>query len=351
LFKRKVIVILLSILILGGGALGVKKLLTPKEEVVKISLVQQEKSLAMIPHLLAQEKNFFRDFLVKVQIRINSGDELPQEALARGHADIIVMELADFLYNRYQNADLIAFAAITAREPSFIMAREEMPSFTWQDMRDKSVIGAAPESTAGIMLEAALRENDMAPYRNVTVLYNIPEDLRSGAFQAGSSTYIQTSEPAVSRLEAEGHAFVIKSLAEKNIPSLVYVTNSSIMKRHPEKIQRFTNGIYKSYLWMHYHPEQIAGTLQSHFKEMERNIFDTAVNRYLKAGIWPEEPMVSRDAVKEFLEMMLTAGELPRTFDCSGAVEQRFGRKALEDVEYIPPEQEKKGLQKLWPFS
>lgn len=120
--------------------------------------------------------------------------------------------------------------------------------------------------------------------------------------------------------------------------------------QHPEKIQRFTNGIYKAFLWMKYHPEKIAGSLKQDFKDFEQDILPTAVNRYLNNKIWPKTPQISEPAVAEFQNMMLTAGELPQSLDCAEAIEQKFGKTALEKVEYIPPGQQKKGLKKLWPF-
>jgi len=230
------------------------------------------------------------------------------------------------------------------------MAQEKMPDFSWHDMNDKSVIGALPESTAGILLETVLRENDLAPYRSVNIIYNIPSDLKVGAFKAGTSTYLQTCEPMVSRLEADGTATVVGSLAHKNLPALVYVTNKQNIMQHPEKIQSFTNGIYKAFLWMKYHPEKIAGSLRQDFKNIEQNILPTAVNRYLENKIWPKTPQINEKALADFQNMMFTTGELPQSLDSAEAIEQKFGNIALEKVEYIPPEQQKKGLKKLWPF-
>ncbi|MTI84975.1 MAG: ABC transporter substrate-binding protein [Firmicutes bacterium] len=350
MLKKKLLLVLLVVLCLITGIIGIKKLLIPGKETLKVTLGQQEKSLAMTPHLLAMEKKFFQEFWAKAEAKTYSGDVTPQEALARGEVDIVIMSLADFLYYRLGNADLIAFAAATTGEPSFIMAQEKMPDFSWHDMNDKSVIGALPESTAGILLEAVLRENDLAPYRSVNVIYNVPTDLKVGAFKAGSSTYLQTCEPMVSRLETDGTAAVVGSLAHKNLPALVYVTNRQNIIQHPEKIQRFTNGIYKAFLWMKFHPEKIVGSLKQDFKDFEQDILPTAVNRYLNYKIWPETPQISEEAVAEFQNMMLTAGELPQSLDCAEAIEQKFVKTALEKVEYIPPEQQKKGLKKLWPF-
>jgi len=347
---RKIFSTMLIIILLSAGGLGIKKILTPKPETVKITLAQPEQSPGMIPHYLARKKNFFREQLAEVKIKTYPGDETPQEALARGEADIIVMGLADFLYSKCWNADLVAFAAVTAGEPSFIMAREEMPEFKWQDMKDKSIIGDPPESTAGVLLEAVLRKHEMAPYRNVTVFYNIPEDLKGGVFKAGSSTFLQASEPLVSRLESEGTARVVGSLASEKIPAMVYVTSGKKLARHPEKIQRFTNGIYKALLWMKYHGDIAGRDLAPEFKNMDRALMEGAVKRYLKAKIWPESPLVDKQSVKEFHDMMLNAGELPRSFACSQALNDKLVKRALETVEYIPPEQQKKGLKKFWPF-
>lgn len=348
--RKTTFIILLFLVIAGIGGLGVKKLIPPKQETVKITLAQPEKSLAMVPHYLALKERFFQEYFAEVTVKDYSGDETPREALARGAADIIVMDLADFLYSKYLSADLVAFAVVTAGEPSFIMARDKTQGFSWHDMKDKSIIGNPPESTAGILLEAVLRGHKLAPYRDVTIFYNIPEDLKTGAFKAESSTYIQVSEPLASLLEAEGTAKVVGSLAGERIPALLYVTNSKNVRRHPEKLQRFTNGIYKASLWMKYHRQSLARDLAPVFTDIDRRLVTPALNRYLNENIWPENPLVDKEAVEKFSKMMLATGELPQPVDLSAALENKFAKHAMETVEYIPPEQQKTGLKKYWPF-
>lgn len=333
--KKVFLMILIMLLVTGGGGLVIKKYILPPPETVQIILAQPEKSLAMAPHYLALNQGFFEEHLARVSIK--KYGEAAHKVLAQKQADIVVMELADFLYHRYLNQDLVAFLPVTAAEPSYIMAREQMADFEWTDMKGKSIIGDLPESNAGILLEAALRHQGLAPHRDVTVFYNIPPDLKAGAFKAQSSTFIQASEPVVSQLEATKTARLAASLASVKMPALVYVTNRQDIKKNPEKLQRFTSAIYKASLWMKDHHQELAAQLAPEFQDMDKSLLASASKRYHNQKIWPSSPLLDRNELERFSRMMLDSGELPQPVDCSAAIENKFAVQALKTVKYEPP--------------
>lgn len=347
--KKKLLLLILILALLGwGGYIIIKAYLLPAPQVLHVTLAQEEAIPEMAPHWVAGRKGFFKEYLVKVKINTLPAGESAREALAQGMTDVAIMELAEFIYHRAMGADLVAIAALTTREPSYIISQEQTSSFTWNDLKNKTIIGEPPESTAGILLETVLRLNNLAPYRSVNIFYNIPADLQQGAFTAGCSSFLQASAILAARLEMEKQGVIVSSLVQEKIPALLYVTTSKTLGER-EKLQRFINGVHKGLLWMKHHPQEIAGTIKKEIDKYDQQLLQKVVSMYVKDQIWPENLVVEEKDLVRFQDMMLAAGELPRPLSGSGVVDNKFARQALETVEYVPPEKQKKGL-KIWPF-
>ena len=64
-------------------------------------------------------------------------------AVISGSADIGFMgsEASIYTYNEGANDYVVNFAQLTQRAGNFLVAREEMPDFTWESLKDKDVLG------------------------------------------------------------------------------------------------------------------------------------------------------------------------------------------------------------------
>lgn len=64
-------------------------------------------------------------------------------AVLSGSADIGFMgsEASIYTYNEGANDYVVNFAQLTQRAGNFLVAREEMPDFKWDDLKEKNVLG------------------------------------------------------------------------------------------------------------------------------------------------------------------------------------------------------------------
>lgn len=64
-------------------------------------------------------------------------------AVISGSADIGFMgsEASIYTYNEGANDYVVNFAQLTQRAGNFLVAREEMPDFKWEDIKGKDVLG------------------------------------------------------------------------------------------------------------------------------------------------------------------------------------------------------------------
>ena len=64
-------------------------------------------------------------------------------AVLSGEADIGFMgsEASIYTYNEGANDKIVNFAQLTQRAGNFLVAREEMPDFRWEDLKGRKVLG------------------------------------------------------------------------------------------------------------------------------------------------------------------------------------------------------------------
>lgn len=71
------------------------------------------------------------------------GADKTMTAVLSGEADIGFMgsEASIYTYNEGANDYVVNFAQLTQRAGNFLVAREEMESFKWEDLKGKNVLG------------------------------------------------------------------------------------------------------------------------------------------------------------------------------------------------------------------
>lgn len=221
-------------------------------------------------------------------------------------------------------------------------------SFQWASLKGKSVITGWPESRETVLLEGLLRQNNIAPNREVTLYTNIPASLRIGAFQSGSGDFIVLPEPQASLLEARGLGTVVASLGKEAgpLPGAVYVTTKTFMDAHPEALQRFTNAIYKAQLWLAHHSNsEITELAGPYLRDGDKNLLIRVIERYRSQDTWAAGPVIPLERYNYLMNLLDQSREVPLVIPPREMVNNQFAVKAMETVKYVP--QEKKPLR-LW---
>lgn len=64
-------------------------------------------------------------------------------AVLSGEADIGFMgsEASIYVYNQNPDDCIVNFAQLTQRAGNFLVAREPMPDFKWEDLKGKNILG------------------------------------------------------------------------------------------------------------------------------------------------------------------------------------------------------------------
>lgn len=120
-----------------------KKDSTDDKMLTKITLNEVAHSIFYAPQYVAIEKGYFKDEGLDLTLITGFGADKTMTAVISGEADIGFMgaEASIYAYQEGATDPVISFAQLTQRAGNFLVAREEMPDFKWEDLKGKKVLG------------------------------------------------------------------------------------------------------------------------------------------------------------------------------------------------------------------
>ena len=120
-----------------------KKDSTDDKMLTKITLNEVAHSIFYAPQYVAIEKGYFKDEGLDLTLITGFGADKTMTAVISGEADIGFMgaEASIYAYQEGATDPVINFAQLTQRAGNFLVAREEMPDFKWEDLKGKKVLG------------------------------------------------------------------------------------------------------------------------------------------------------------------------------------------------------------------
>jgi len=114
-----------------------------KEELTKVTLNEVAHSIFYAPQYIAIEEGYFAEEGLELTLVTGFGADKTMTAVISGEADIGFMgaEASIYAYQEGATDPVVNFAQLTQRAGNFLVAREEMPDFTWDDLKGKKVLG------------------------------------------------------------------------------------------------------------------------------------------------------------------------------------------------------------------
>ena len=100
-------------------------------------------SIFYAPQYVAIEKGYFKNEGLDMTLITGFGADKTMTAVISGEADIGFMgaEASIYAYQEGATDPVVNFAQLTQRAGNFLVAREEMPDFKWEDLKGKKVLG------------------------------------------------------------------------------------------------------------------------------------------------------------------------------------------------------------------
>lgn len=333
--KKKVIAAALAV-VLAAAALPSAVLAEEKEKLTEVTLNEVAHSIFYAPQYVAIEEGYFEDEGLKIDLVNGFGADKVMTAVISGEADIGFMgaEASVYAYQEGATDPVVNFAQLTQRAGNFLVAREEMPDFQWEDLKGKKVLGGRKGGMPEMVFEYILRKNGIDPQKDLTIDQSIDFGSTAAAFSGDDSAEFTVEfEPSATALEQEGVGYVVASLGVDSgyVPYTSYSAKTSYIKENPEVIQKFTNGLQKGMEYVQTHtPEEIAKIIAPQFEETDLETITTIVTRYYEQDTWKDNLVFEKESFELLQDILEESGELKARVDYDKLVTTAYAEKAAE---------------------
>ena len=308
-----------------------------KEEnkLTKVTLNEVAHSIFYAPMYVAIEKDYFKDEGIDLELVTGFGADKTMTAVLSNQADIGFMgsESSIYTYNEGAKDYVVNFAQLTKRAGNFLVSREPIEDFAWEDLKGKTVLGGRKGGMPEMVFEYILKQNDIDPVKDVTINQNIDFGSTAAAFSGGQGDFTVEFEPGATTLETSGKGYVVASLGKESgyVPYTAFSAKKSYLEEHPDIIQSFTDALQKGMDYVNEHtPEEISEVIQPQFKENDLETITTIVSRYYEQKTWKEDMIFNQDSFELLQDILEDAGELNSRTPYEDLVTTEFAKKAAK---------------------
>lgn len=304
-------------------------------DLTPVTLNEVAHSIFYAPQYVAIENGYFAEEGIDLNLVTGFGADKVATALVSGEADIGFMgsESSIYIYNQNPEDYIVNFAQLTQRAGNFLVAREPMEDFTWEDLKGSYVLGGRKGGMPEMVFEFILKKNNIDPAADLSIDQSIDFGSTAAAFTGNDAEFTVEFEPAATALEAEGVGHVVASLGEASgyVPYTAYSVKQSYLAEHPEVLQAFTNALQKGMDYVRTHtPEEIAKVIQPQFEETDLKTITTIVTRYYEQDTWKSDLIFEKESFDLLQNILQEAGELPNWTPYEDVVNTEFAEKAAK---------------------
>ena len=306
-----------------------------KAEPVKVTLNEVAHSIFYAPMYAAIEEGYFEEEGIDLDLVCGFGADKTMTAVISGEADIGFMGSEASIYTYAEGATdyVVNFAQLTQRAGNFLVAREEMPDFKWEDLKGHLVLGGRKGGMPEMVFEYILKENGIDPETDLEINQNIDFGSTAAAFSEGQGEFTVEFEPGATSLESEGKGYVVASLGKDSgyVPYTAFSAKQSYIDKNPDIIQGFTNALQKGMDYVQSHtPEEIADVIEPQFPETDLETITTIVTRYDDQDTWKADLIFEESSFDLLQDILESAGELEERVPYEDLVTTEFAEAAVQ---------------------
>ena len=323
--------VVLAVTALPLGVFAAKK---DEAKLAKVTLNEVAHSIFYAPQYVAIEEGYFKDEGLDMTLITGFGADKTMTAVISGEADIGFMgaEASIYAYQEGATDPVVNFAQLTQRAGNFLVAREEMPDFKWEDLKGRKVLGGRKGGMPEMVFEYFLKQNGLDRQKDLSIDQSIDFGATAAAFTGDDSAdFTVEFEPSATALEKQGAGYVVASLGVDSgyVPYTSYSAKTSYMEKNPDIMQKFTDALQKGMDYVQSHtPEEIAEVIEPQFPETDLDTITAIVKRYYDQDTWKENLVFGQDGFELLQDILEDAGELKERTPYAELVNTEFAQNA-----------------------
>ena len=307
-----------------------------ESKVTKVALNEVAHSIFYAPMYVAIEDGYFEEEGIEINLVNGSGADNVMTSLISGDADIGFMGPESTIYVNNEGSSKLAvnFAQLTQRAGNFLVSREPVDDFKWDDLKGSTVIGGRAGGMPQMIFEYILKQNNIDIENDLTIIQNIDFGITAEAFAGGTGDYTVEFEPFATSLEEHGSGYVIASLGVDSgyVPYTCFSALESYIDKNPDIIESFTRSIQKGLNYVNSHTsEEIAKIIQPQFAETDYETLVAIIERYREQNTWKTECVVEEDSFELLQDILDEAGQLSQRADYGTLVNTEFAKKVKSE--------------------
>ena len=164
---------------------------TKNTALTQVTLSEVAHSIFYAPMYVAIEEGYFTEEGIDLELVTAFGADKVTTAVISGEADIAFMGSESTIYVYNQNADdyLVNFAQLTQRAGNFMVAREPMKDFDWNDLKGSYVLGGRKGGMPQMVFEYVLKKHGIDPAKDLQIDQSIDFGSTAAAFSGGKGDF------------------------------------------------------------------------------------------------------------------------------------------------------------------
>lgn len=304
----------------------------------KLKLFEVTHSVFYAPQYVALSKGYFKDEGLDVEIVDGKGGDKVTTSLLSGEADLILVgaEMAVYVNGQNPSDPIVVFARLTQRDGSFIVAREPMPNFTWEDLRGKKYLAQRKGGMPDTIAQHVLREHGLKPDQDLEYIQNVDYANLPPAFLAGTGDVVQLFEPFASQIELEGKGYVVAGLGEAGGKVLYtsYMARKSQIENDREAFVAFTRAIARGQQFvLNASDEAVYEAIQDQFPGLDRAVMLKIIERLRAQDVWSHDPLPPKEDYERSLALIKETGRLEKELPYEAVVDPSISQEALSTLQ------------------
>lgn len=280
-----------------------------------IELNEVTHSIFYAPLYVAQNRGFFKDEGLTVNLTNGGGSNVSMGALMSNSADIILAGPETVVYTQNEGAKdkPVVFGQLTACDGSFIVSKDADEEFDIENLKNETIIGGRAGGMPAMTLQYIIETSGLTigtGQDEVNLRTDVEFNLVGSVWSESANVkYCTLFEPTATNMAREKEGKVVESLGTLSgrIPYTCFAAKQSYLKNHGDVAEKFIKAVLKGYDYIVTNDtETVARALLNSFETSLEDL-EVAVEQYIKINAWSSDMILTRESFDNLMNILLHA--------------------------------------------